>query len=71
MLIDQITSANKNRLTRDLALDEIAACAGTSREVVCRVLDRLLDRWLTRITRAEFQLAEVPGAKWGKGCNDG
>lgn len=49
------------RVARDLTLDEMAARAGTTREVVCRTLYRLSDKGLIRITRTEFQLIDKTG----------
>jgi CRP-like cAMP-binding protein len=61
VLIDHHAGADEDRLARDLTLDEMAARAGTTREVVCRTLYRLSDKGLIRITRTEFQLIDKTG----------
>ena len=58
VLLDDLGATESNRLARDLTLDELAARAGTTREVVCRTLYRLSDQGLIRITRTEFQLMD-------------
>ncbi len=60
-LLDELGGTEDNRLARDLTLDEMAARAGTTREVVCRTLYRLSDKGLIRITRTEFQLTDKKG----------
>ena len=61
LLLDHFKDADGNRLKRDLTLDEMAARAGTTREMVCRALYNFSDRGLLTITRTEFQLTDKNG----------
>jgi len=61
LLLDHFKDAEGDRLKRDLTLDEMAACAGTTREMVCRALYNFSDKGLIRITRTEFQLTDKNG----------
>ncbi len=61
LLLDHFKDADGNRLQRDLTLDEMAARAGTTREMVCRARYNFSDRGLIRITRTEFQLTDENG----------
>ncbi len=61
LLLDHFKDADGNRLKRDLTLDEMAARAGTTREMVCRALYNFSDRGLIHITRTEFQLTDKNG----------
>ncbi|MDE3089057.1 MAG: Crp/Fnr family transcriptional regulator [Chloroflexota bacterium] len=61
LLLDHFKDADGDRLKRDLTLDEMAARAGTTREMVCRALYNFSDKGLIRITRTEFQLTDKNG----------
>jgi CRP/FNR family transcriptional regulator len=61
LLLDHFKDADGDRLKRDLTLDEMAARAGTTREMVCRALYNFSDKGLVRITRTEFQLTDKNG----------
>lgn len=61
LLLDHFKDADGDRLKRDLTLDEMAARAGTTREMVCRALYNFSDKGLIYITRTEFQLTDKNG----------
>jgi len=61
LLLDHFKEAEGDRLKRDLTLDEMAARAGTTREMVCRALYNFSDKGLIHITRTEFQLTDKNG----------
>lgn len=61
LLLDHFKDADGDRLKRDLTLDEMAARAGTTREMVCRALYNFSDKGLIHITRTEFQLTDRDG----------
>lgn len=61
LLLDHFRDAEGDRLKRDLTLDEMAARAGTTREMVCRALYNFADKGLIHITRTEFQLTDKNG----------
>lgn len=61
LLLEHFKDADGDRLKRDLTLDEMAARAGTTREMVCRALYNFSDKGLIRITRTEFQLTDREG----------
>ncbi len=61
LLLEHFRDAPGDRLKRDLTLDEMAARAGTTREVVCRALYNFSDKGLIRITRTEFHLTDKDG----------
>lgn len=60
-LLEHFKDVDSGSLKRDLTLDEMAARAGTTREVVCRALYGFSDRGLIHITRTEFQLTDKAG----------
>ncbi len=61
LLLDHFKDADGSHLKRDLTLDEMAARAGTTREMVCRALYNFSDKGLIHITRTEFQLTDKHG----------
>ncbi len=61
LLVDHFKDADGDRVKRDLTLDEMAARAGTTREMVCRALYDFADKGLILITRTEFQLTDKSG----------
>lgn len=61
LLRDHFKDADGDRLKRTLTLDEMAARAGTTREMVCRALYDFADKGLIHITRTEFQLTDKSG----------
>lgn len=61
LLLSHFEKAEGNRVARDLTLDEMAAWAGTTREMVCRTLYRFSDQGLIDITRTEFILTNRKG----------
>jgi CRP/FNR family transcriptional regulator len=69
-LVD-ISPEDKGRVARSLTLDEIAARVGSTREVVCRFLQRFANDGLIKITRTEFVINDLDGlkevARQGKG----
>lgn len=58
VLLDHYAGVDSTRVKRDLTLDEIAARAGTTREMVCRALYSFSDKGLIEITRTEFVLTD-------------
>jgi CRP-like cAMP-binding protein len=58
-------------VARSLTLDEMAARVGSTREVVCRFLQRFANEGLINITRTEFVVNNSDGlreiARQGKG----
>ncbi len=58
LLLTYFKDADRDRLKRDLTLDEMAARAGTTREMVCRALYDFADKGLIDITRTEFRLVD-------------
>ncbi len=61
LLLDHFKDSDGNRLKRDLTLDEMAARAGTMREMVYRAPYSYSDKGLIHITRTEFQLTYKNG----------
>ena len=61
LLLDLFPGAEDLPVSRSLTLDEMAAHAGTTREVVCRLLYRFADDDLIRITRTELALRNKAG----------
>jgi CRP/FNR family transcriptional regulator len=57
-LIERFGESQPERVARSMTLDEIAAHIGTTREVVCRILQRFADQGLIRITRTEFTFTD-------------
>jgi CRP/FNR family transcriptional regulator len=58
LLLTQYGKAGKPTIERDLTLDDMAARAGTTREMVCRVLYRFADQEMIDITRTEFSIVD-------------
>ncbi|HPL30336.1 MAG TPA: Crp/Fnr family transcriptional regulator, partial [Anaerolineae bacterium] len=56
LLLSRFERAGSDRLPRDLTLDEMAAWAGTTREMACRTLYRLADQGLIGLSRNELTL---------------
>jgi DNA-binding transcriptional regulator LsrR (DeoR family) len=48
-------------VARSLTLDDMAARIGSTREVVCRFLQRFADENLINITRTEFEISDRQG----------
>jgi CRP-like cAMP-binding protein len=48
-------------IARSLTLDEMAARIGSTREMVCRFLQRFADNGLIKITRTEFEITNRDG----------
>lgn len=61
VLLDHFARAGGGRLERSLTLDELAAWAGTTREMACRTLYRFADQGLLEITRTELRLTDGQG----------
>lgn len=57
-LIDFAPEAGDGPIARSFTLDDVAARIGTTREVVCRFLQRFADQGLIEITRSEFVIVE-------------
>jgi CRP-like cAMP-binding protein len=53
-LVNRFEEPKGERVARDLTLDEMAAHIGTTREMVCRILQRFSNQGLIEITRTEF-----------------
>jgi len=62
-LIDQFGDLPGERVSRDLTLDEMAAYVGSTREMVCRILQRFANQGLIDITRTEFTFTDREGLK--------
>ena len=56
LLIDYPGQAGSGPVARSLTLDEMAARIGSTREMVCRFLQRFADDELIKITRTEFEI---------------
>ncbi len=56
LLIDYPGQAGSGPVARSLTLDEMAARIGSTREMVCRFLQRFADDDLIKITRTEFEV---------------
>lgn len=56
LLIDYPGQARSGPVARSLTLDEMAARIGSTREMVCRFLQRFADDDLIKITRTEFEI---------------
>lgn len=63
LLLARFERAGRDRLPRDLTLDEMAAWAGTTREMACRTLYRLSDQGLIGLSRSEFILQDEAGLR--------
>jgi CRP/FNR family transcriptional regulator len=60
-LVDRFPGSQGERIARDLTLDEIAAHVGSTREMVCRILQRFANQGLIDITRTEFVFTDREG----------
>ena len=58
LLIDYPGQATSGPIARSLTLDDMAARIGSTREVVCRFLQRFADEDLIKITRTEFEITD-------------
>jgi CRP-like cAMP-binding protein len=56
LLIDYPGQAGPGPVARSLTLDEMASRIGSTREMVCRFLQRFADDDLIKITRTEFEI---------------
>ncbi|MDX9992465.1 MAG: Crp/Fnr family transcriptional regulator [Anaerolineales bacterium] len=67
----ELAPADNSPVARSLTLDEMAAQVGSTREVVCRFLQRFANDGLINITRTEFVINSPDGlkeiARQGKG----
>lgn len=63
LLLARFARAESGRVPRDLTLDEMAAWAGTTREMACRTLYRLADQGLIGLTRSELILRDEAGLR--------
>jgi CRP-like cAMP-binding protein len=58
LLIDFPGGITGGPIARSLTLDDMAARIGTTREMVCRLLQRFADQELIKITRTEFEITD-------------
>ncbi|OGN89395.1 MAG: hypothetical protein A2Y88_04125 [Chloroflexi bacterium RBG_13_48_10] len=58
LLIDFPGGITTGPIARSLTLDEMAARIGSTREMVCRLLQRFADDDLIKITRTEFEITD-------------
>jgi CRP/FNR family transcriptional regulator len=58
LLIDFPGQAVPGPIARSLTLDDMAARIGSTREMVCRFLQRFADEDLIKITRTEFEITD-------------
>lgn len=61
LLIEFPEQAASGPTARSLTLDDMAARIGSTREVVCRFLQRFADDELIKITRTEFEILDREG----------
>ena len=59
LLIDFPGGTTGGPIARSLTLDDMAARIGTTREMVCRLLQRFADQELIKITRTEFEITDL------------
>jgi CRP/FNR family transcriptional regulator, dissimilatory nitrate respiration regulator len=59
----EISPEDNSPVTRNLTLDEMAARVGSTREVVCRFLQRFANNGLIDITRTEFVINDPEALK--------
>jgi CRP/FNR family transcriptional regulator len=62
-LVDRFGGNVGEKFSRDLTLDEMAAHIGTTREMVCRMLQKLSNQGLIEITRTEFVFKNREGLR--------
>jgi len=58
LLIDFPGQGASGPVARSLTLDDMAARVGSTREMVCRLLQRFADEELIKITRTEFEITD-------------
>ncbi len=58
LLIDFPGQMTTGPIARSLTLDDMAARIGSTREMVCRLLQRFADQELIKITRTEFEITD-------------
>jgi len=58
LLVEFPGKASSGPTTRSLTLDDMAARIGSTREMVCRFLQRFADDGLIKITRTEFEVMD-------------
>jgi CRP/FNR family transcriptional regulator len=61
LLVERYSERKSERISRSMTLDEMAAHIGTTREVVCRILQRFANDGLIDITRTEFVFTDRDG----------
>jgi len=54
LLVEKFGEEEGSRVSKDLTLDQMATHIGTTREVVCRMLYKILNQGLINVTRTEF-----------------
>jgi CRP/FNR family cyclic AMP-dependent transcriptional regulator len=59
LLIDFPGQMPSGPIARSLTLDDMAARVGSTREMVCRLLQRFADQELIKITRTEFEITDL------------
>ena len=57
-MIEYPSQAASRPTARSLTQDEMAARLGSTREMVCRFLQRFADENLIKITRTEFEITD-------------
>jgi len=60
-LVHRFVNVDGDRVARDLTLDEMAAHVGSTREMVCRILQRFSNQGFIDITRTEFVFTDREG----------
>jgi CRP/FNR family transcriptional regulator len=58
LLIDFPGQVTSGPIARSLTLDDMAARIGSTREMVCRLLQRFADEELIKITRTDFEITD-------------
>ncbi len=61
LLIEYPGQASSGPIARSLTLDDMAARIGSTREMVCRFLQRFAEDDLIKITRTEFEITDRDG----------
>jgi CRP-like cAMP-binding protein len=61
LLVERFGERQQERVNRNMTLEEMAAHIGTTREVVCRILQRFANQGLIDITRTEFVFTDRDG----------
>ena len=60
-LVSRFEEVKGERVARDITLDEMAAHIGSTREMVCRILQRFSNQGFIDITRTEFVFTDREG----------